>query len=415
MCIGKIQPAMQSFAGLHSNQTKGKFPTARPLNEGAVLIGLPGVESLASSSDCDFTARRSGGLYLFPGLRAVLPLMVGIGLALISPGMGSTPESLERFAFEKAEMGLPVRVTLYAPSESIAHAAADDAFARIEALNAIFTDYDSDSELSLLSDSSGSGRAVPVSEELWLLLSFAQDLSRRSGGAFDMTVGPLVNLWRTARRKKELPPRERLAEALGRTGYESMRLNESNRTVELVKPRMRLDAGGIAKGYALEEALKVLRQKGYPRSMVSGGGDLALGDSPPGEQGWKVEIVALDTPNAPEAPVYRLSNCSVATSGDLYQRLEIDGKRYSHIVDPRTGIGLTDHSLVSVIAKTGMEADALSKVLAILGPEKGWPVLERTPGTCARVLRAPDGNVREWCSRGWPQSEGSVREPVRAR
>lgn len=385
------------------------------MNEGTVLIGLPRAKSLALSPDCDLTARRSGGLHAFPVWRAVWSLLLWIGLALISPAMGFTSESLERFTFEKAEMGLPVRVTLYAPSESIAHAAADAAFARIEALNAIFTDYDSDSELSLLSDSSGSGRAVPVSEELWLLLSFAQDLSRRSGGAFDMTVGPLVNLWRTARRKKELPARERVAEALGRTGYELVRLNESSRTVELVKPRMRLDAGGIAKGYALEEALKVLIQKGYPRSMVSGGGDLALGDPPPGEQGWRVEIVALDAPDAPKAPVYRLSNCSIATSGDLYQRLEIDGKRYSHIVDPRTGIGLTDHSLVSVIAKRGMEADALSKVLAVLGPEKGWPVLEETPGICARVLRATDGNVREWCSRGWPQSEGSVREPVRAR
>lgn len=397
---------MQSFAGLHSNQKKGKLPPLGFLAEVTGAALRQRMLALATGSVRSPAVKGVGVLCTKTGLGPILWWLLASGFALAFSALGSSPELLERFAFEKAEMGLPVRVTLYAPSESIAHAAADEAFCRIEALNAVFTDYDSDSELSRLSDSSGSGQAHPVSEELWLLLSFAQDISKRSGGAFDMTVGPLVNLWRTARRKKELPPKDRLAEALGRTGYEAVRLNESTRTVELTKPRMRLDAGGIAKGYAIEEALRVLQQKGFRRSMVSGGGDLALGDPPPGEQGWRVEIVALDVQGAPEATVLRLSNCSVATSGDLYQRLEIEGKRYSHIVDPRTGIGLTDHSLVSVVAKRGIEADAFSKVLAVLGPEKGWPILEGTPGIFARVLRAPDGMAQEWCSSGWPPSAG---------
>jgi thiamine biosynthesis lipoprotein len=97
----------------------------------------------------------------------------------------------------------------------------------------------------------------------------------------------------------------------------------------------------------------------------------------------------------------RLANCSIATSGDRYQRLEIEGKRYSHIVDPRTGIGLTDHSLVTVVASRGIEADALSKVLAVLGPVDGLPILEHFPGVAAYVVRAPEEQMEEHFSPLW--------------
>jgi thiamine biosynthesis lipoprotein len=310
-----------------------------------------------------------------------------------------------RYAYEKAEMGLPVRVTLYAPDEPTARAAADRAFARVEALNAVFSDYDSDSELSRLSDTAGSGTAVSVGPELWRVLEFAQRVSALSLGAFDITVGPVVNLWRGARRKRALPSVDRLEEALGRVGYTHLELDPAARTALLRKPRMRLDAGGIAKGYAMEEALEVLRSDGFARAMVAGGGDIALGEPPPGEAGWRIEVTALDAGGAPAPRFLRLSNCSVATSGDLYQRLEIDGKRYSHIVDPRTGIGLTDHSLVTVVARRGVEADAFSKVLAVLGPKEGLPLLERFPDVAAYVVRAPEGRVEEYVSDRWKMFE----------
>lgn len=337
--------------------------------------------------------------------RSFIRILNGTGwarpLVAIFLAFANAAFSEERFTFEKAEMGLPVRVTLYASDEKVASAAADAAFARIAVLNAIFTDYDSDSELCRLSDTSGGGKAVPVSPELWHVLEYARRLSQRSNGAFDMSIGPVVNLWRTARRKKELPSPERLKEALSRSGYDGMRLDCEHRTVELTKPRMRLDAGGIAKGYAMEEALSVLKKNGFPMAMVAGGGDMALGDAPPGQVGWNVEIIALDADGAPAPVLLRLSNCFVSTSGDLYQRLEIAGKRYSHIVDPRTGIGLTDHSLVTVIAERGMEADALSKVVAVLGAEAGFPVIDETPGAACRVVRAPGGAVEVRQSSRW--------------
>lgn len=334
------------------------------------------------------------GLSRWTGLAAYLA-----GLAAVFTGAPAAGE--ERFVFERAEMGLPVRVTLYAQSQPEARLAADAAFQRIERLNAIFSDYDSDSELSRLSDSSGQGQPIKVSAELWQVVEYSQQIAARSEGAFDMSVGPLVNLWRAARRKKELPSRARIDEALGRSGYSAVRLDAQARTVELMKPRMRLDAGGVAKGYAMEEALKVLKELGHSRAMVSGGGDMALGDPPPGQTGWRIEINALDEVGAPVPRFLRVASRCVSTSGDFYQRLEIDGKRYSHIVDPRTGIGLTDHSLVTVVALHGMEADALSKVVAVLGPDEGIPIVEEMPGTAVHVVRSPGGRVREYFSSRW--------------
>jgi len=311
----------------------------------------------------------------------------------------------ERFAFEKAEMGVPFRVTLYATDEATAKTAADAAFSRVEALNAVFSDYDSDSELSRLSDSSGRGRPVLVSDDLWRVMNFAHAVAVRSGGSFDMTMGPLVNLWRNARHKREMPKREKLAEALARTGYQAVHLDSAAHTVELLKPRMRLDAGGIAKGYAAAEALKVLEQNGFPEALVAAGGDIAAGAPPPDSAGWRVEITALDAQGAPASRFLQVAHCNISTSGDLYQRLEFNGKRYSHIVDPKTGIGLTDHSLVTVIARDGMTADAFSKVLSVLGPELGLAIIEELEGAAAHVVRWPESGLEEKFSKRWAEFE----------
>lgn len=334
-----------------------------------------------------------------------LIVLLGVLGGILSGNLGTALGAEERFTYERAEMGVPFRITLYAPEEAAALVAAEAAFARVAELNAILTDYDSDSELSRLSDSSGKGQGIPVGEDLWRVLEHGQRMAERSGGAFDMTVGPLVNLWRMARHKRALPAPDRLEEALARVGYASVRLDSAARTVELLKPRMRLDAGGIAKGYAAEEALKVLVARGFPKAMVVGGGDMALGEAPPNEVGWRIEVPALDVAGAPVARVLRLSSVSVSTSGDLYQRLEIEGRRYSHIVDPRTGLGLTDHSLVTIIARHGLEAEALSKIVSVLGPEKGLEIVEETPGAAAHVVRAPEGKVAERVSSRWKAFE----------
>lgn len=299
-------------------------------------------------------------------------------------------------------MGLPFRITLYAEDETRAKTAADAAFERIAVLNSILSDYDPDSELSRLSRASGQGKAVRVSGDLWRVLERSQLLAERTDGAFDVTVGPLVNLWRRARRRQEVPARESISEMRGRVGFRKMRLDAESKSVELLVPEMRLDCGAIAKGYAVDGALKVLEKLGIRRALVGGSGDMAAGDAPPGQPGWRVEVAPLDVPGAPQPQIVFLNHRAIATSGDVFQRVEIDGKRYSHIVDPHTGIGLTDHGLVTVLAADCMTADSLATAVSVLGPERGMKLIDATPGTAAHLARKPGEKIEVVDSAAWP-------------
>jgi thiamine biosynthesis lipoprotein len=309
---------------------------------------------------------------------------------------------LQKFIFEKAEMGLPFRITLFASSQESAKAASDAAFDRIAALNQIFSDYEDDSELSNLSRASGSGQKVKVSDSLWDVLFRAQQLAEQSGGAFDVTCGPLTSTWRRARRKLELPSAELVAEMKQRCGWQNLKLNAENHTVELLKPQMRLDLGSLAKGYAVDSALAVLKKGGHPSALVAGGGDMAAGEAPPGRNGWRIEVAPLDVEGvaAPAVPVVvELRNAGIATSGDRFQRLEIAGKRYSHILDMRTGQPLTDHALVTVVGPDCFTA-SLSTTMCVLGPAEGKKLAE-TWKVEARWQRMPAGKLEITTTPGW--------------
>ncbi|MHB8520661.1 MAG: FAD:protein FMN transferase [Limisphaerales bacterium] len=286
-------------------------------------------------------------------------------------------------------MAIPFRIVLYAGDPSSAGAAANDAFLRLAQLNDIMSDYDPDSELSKLSQTSGQGRWVKVSDDLWRVLERSQQLARQTDGAFDVTVGPCVKLWRVARRIKRMPDPDVLAETMKAVGYQKMQLDPKTRSVKLRVPGMQLDLGGIAKGYAVDAALTVLKSHGIGQALVAGGGDTALSNPPPGRRGWRIAILPLDVTNAPPARLVLLANAAISTSGDTFQRLEIEGKRYSHIVNPHTGIGLTDHSLVTVIARNCFTADSLTKPVSVLGPMAGLRLIEQTRGAAARVVRQP--------------------------
>jgi FAD:protein FMN transferase len=313
-------------------------------------------------------------------------------------------QELQKFVFEKAEMGLPFRVSLYAKDAGSAKAAADAAFARVEELNAVFSDYEEESELSKLSRTSGTGQKVKVSEPLWTVLERAQQLAEQSGGAFDVTCGPLTNVWRRARRKFELPSPELAAEMKARCGWQKLKLSAETHTAELLAPKMRLDLGSLAKGYAVDAALRRLKELGHPVALVAGGGDMAAGDAPPGRKGWRIEVAPLDTEGGTEKPkalVVELARCGIATSGDMFQRLEIDGKRYSHILDMRTAQPLMDHALVTVIGPDCFTA-SLSTTLCILGPVEGAKLAEKW-SVVARWQRQPAGRVEITETAGWSQ------------
>jgi thiamine biosynthesis lipoprotein len=299
-------------------------------------------------------------------------------------------------------MAVPIRIVLYAPDNATAQKALEAAFSRFHQLNAILSDYDPQSELRRLCDTSREGHAVRVSDDLWRVLVRALELSERSGGAFDVTVSPVVHLWRSARRTKELPSPESLQRALSRVGYRSVRLDPARHTVELLKPNMRLDLGGIAKGYAVDEAMRALSKHGITRMMVEAGGNIGLGEAPPERPGWRIGIAPPDVRSPPREYLW-LSRCAISTSGDMWQFAIIDGKRYSHLIDPKTGMALTDRSSVTVVGPDGLSTDGLSSAVAILGPQKGLALVESMPPAAAFIVRMTDDKPAVYRSKRWQQ------------
>ena len=284
------------------------------------------------------------------------------GLMIAMTGCRTPVANLERHEYSRRLMGTKATVVLYAVDADHARSSARAAFTRMAGLEAVMSDYRDDSELSRLGDRSG-GSPIPVSNDLFTVLAHALHFAEVSDGAFDPTVGSLVRLWRQSRQSGELPDETLLAIARGRVGHHLVELDPARRTVRLAVPDMRLDLGGIGKGFAADAAHDVLDSLGVPIHLIDIGGDLVLGDAPPNSDGWRIGLGADDI-----TKMTTLENVAVATSGDAEQFVEIDGVRYSHIVDPRTGLGLTNSRAVTVVAATGTEADAMASASSIAGP-----------------------------------------------
>lgn len=282
-------------------------------------------------------------------------------------------------------MGVDVTLTLYADREAAANDAAARTFARIAELDRILSDYNPDSEVARLCREAPPDQATPVSEDLFRILEASRELSVRSDGAFDVTVGPMVKLWRRARRQKQLPDPQQIAAARALVDYRQVVFDSTRRTVQLKQSGMQIDFGGIAKGFAGHEALKVLRAAGIARALVAVAGDISAGDAPPDANGWKIGIAPLDRPDGEPSRWLRLVNAAVSTSGDAFQYVEIGGVRYSHIVDPKTGFGLTHSTSVTVVAKDGTTADGLATAVNVLDRDAGLKLIADTPGAAALI------------------------------
>ena len=307
----------------------------------------------------------------------------------------------ERFEFTQIQMGMPFRIVLYAPDADSANAAARAAYDRIKQFNGIMSDYDPESELMRLCQTAGSGKAVPVSRDLLAVLSKSLAPSRQSDGAFDVTVGPARQIVAQYRARKEISRRRRAGGGPRRRRISQRPRRRKGRHGRTSEAGHAARPGGIAVGYAIDDVLALLKARGITRALVDGSGDIGVGDAPPGKEGWRIGIAPLEADAEPSRYVI-LKNAAVTTSGDAFQFVELDGKRYSHIVDPRTGLGLTDRTSVTLLAPNCTVADSYTKAVSVLGPEKGLRLIEATPGAAVIIVRAREGTVETYESKRLP-------------
>jgi thiamine biosynthesis lipoprotein len=314
---------------------------------------------------------------------AAAGLLITVWLAGLS---GPVAATLHRFEAVEPHMGTLVQITVYTPGEEAAREAFRAGFDRIRALDAILSDYKSDSELNRLT-SDAVRTAAPVGPDLFAVLSAAQELAAGTGGAFDITKGPVTRLWREARRTREVPAPAALSEANRRTGYRKLRLDQARHTVTLAQEGMALDVGGIAKGYAASEALAAIGGTRVRSAMVAISGDLAFSDAPPGTAGWRIGLHDVTGEAAGVPAIVELASAAVSTAGPAEQHLDAHGRRYSHIVDPLTGMGLTDDLTVTVVASHGLIADGLDTAISVLGVERGLALIEGRTDAAALIVR----------------------------
>jgi len=335
----------------------------------------------------------------------VLLLLPSVVAGWAAVGLADEP-TLARYQGSRRSMGVTWSVSLFAADAAEATACVTAALDEVARLEGVLSDYQPASELCRLSRAAPTAQPIPVGPDLWQVLVQAVAFRDCSGGAFDPTVGPLTTLWRHARRSGRLPTAGKLAAARQAVGPETLSLAESQQAVSLLRPGMRIDLGGIGMGYAIDRALAVLRERGITVAMVDASGDIGVIGCPPGTAGWRIELDPLgrrgSQASGAEPTVLTLVDAAITTSGDAFQAVSIDGVRYSHIVDPRTGFGVVGPTGVTVIAPTATQADALATTLSVLGPKEGLPMVEATPGAAARFVRLEDGNPAVTASARWP-------------
>jgi uncharacterized protein YbbC (DUF1343 family)/thiamine biosynthesis lipoprotein ApbE/CubicO group peptidase (beta-lactamase class C family) len=309
-------------------------------------------------------------------------------------GPNSKPDTAgeqTRFEFHESHMGCTFKIVLYSTDAATASRASRLAYERVTSLDATLSDYQAESELSQLAAKAG-GPPVAVGADLFDVLRKSKEFHAKTDGVLDVTIAPVGRLWRRARRDRKLPDPIKLAEARRLVGADNLILDPERRTVRLRKPGMRLDVGGIAKGYAAQAALDVLRKEGVHRALVAAAGDIVVGDPPPDAPGWTIAIAGLNPSKDEPIRYVSLSNRAISTSGDAERFVTIDGHRYSHIINPITGMGVEDRASVTVIAPDGTTADALETSVYLLGPERGLEIIDGMAGTAAIYVRdTPEG------------------------
>lgn len=295
-------------------------------------------------------------------------------------------------------MGSVFTIAVSSTDSLVAREAAYKAFARIDEINLALSDYSEASETWQLNAATPGGW-VAVSPDLSKVLVMSQRLHEQTFGAFDPTIGQLVQLWRRARRKNEVPPRLQINEALLLKGFDALELDTSQHPhkIRYLREGVQLDFGGIGKGYAADEALRVLTDAGFPASFVSASSSIAAGDAPDDRPEWTFMMENQRKEGGSTSgieQVIQCTNCFIASSGDLYQYLELRGRRYSHIIDPETGEALSNGSFAIVLAPSAALADAYATAFCVMEMEDVRRFLEANTDISAMVWKK-NGEILE--------------------
>ena len=294
-------------------------------------------------------------------------------ILMAHPSSSNSPHLLK---YNQVAMGTVVEITLTGDDEVAAQKAALQALQEIKRIEYLMSPWVESSDVSRINRSAGK-EWVDVSSETIAVIKKAQEVSELSEGAFDITVGPLVHLWRKAREKEVPPDTEEIRKIRSLVDYRDIRISNSGR-VFLKKKEMSIDLGGIAKGYAVDRAFELLRTLGYKNLIVNAGGDLRVGGSK-WDQPWSIGI---QHPRESQKIMARISisDAAIATSGDYEKFFMHQGKRYHHIFNPRDGLPAEGCQSVTIICKDGVTADAFATAVFVLGPEKGTFLCQRLQG-----------------------------------
>ncbi|MEY3119671.1 MAG: hypothetical protein RL548_28 [Bacteroidota bacterium] len=291
------------------------------------------------------------------------PFIYTIALLVFSTSL--LQAQTRKFSYSEMKMGSAFNLIIVSADSNKANHLARKSYELVDSLNHIFSNYDSSSELSKINASAG---LLPykMSRAMLDLVQKSQYAYIQSKGAYDISIGPLSSLWRNARKAKLFPEASTVLATKKLVGFAQVKINKRLGTIFLPNANMQLDFGGIAKGYIAQWVINFLKANGIQQALVDAGGDIVMSGPPLNQQGWLIGVNLPETTDDLLNKKLQLSNCSVATSGDVYQFIEYKGVKYSHIINPLTGYGVTNLRNVTIVAKTGATADWLATACSIL-------------------------------------------------
>ena len=319
-------------------------------------------------------------------------VIAAVGIAVYGIRVWFGPQWRSADSGYRVVMGTFAHIIAVAADSKTANAGIEAAFGQLKRVDEVMSDYKNDSQLSRVNRDAFS-KPVPVDDDLFEVLTLASEYSKQTSGAFDVTIGPVVGLWRKAGATGLVPTAAELAQARAKVGHQKLIFDEENKTVRFAVEGMLLDLGGIAKGYAIDLAVEAMQKVGAVGGLVDVGGDIrCFGQPSKTKDTW---LVGLQNPDVEDELllVLKLRDVTVATSGNYHRFALIDGKRYSHIINPQAGSSADELVSVSIVARTATAADALATAVSVLGREKGLELVDSMAET--EAILVPAGETDE--------------------